>query len=56
MAPEYAFIGMLNEKSDTYSFGVLLLEAVTGRDPVDYARPANEVPNPYEHYLAACHF
>ena len=48
MAPEYANTGLLNEKSDIYSFGVLLLEAVTGRDPVDYARPANEVSNPYE--------
>ena len=45
VAPEYANTGMLNEKSDIYSFGVLLLEAVTGRDPVDYARPAHEVPN-----------
>ncbi|VFQ84145.1 unnamed protein product [Cuscuta campestris] len=43
VAPEYANTGMLNEKSDIYSFGVLLLEAVTGRDPVDYSRPANEV-------------
>ncbi|WVY91674.1 hypothetical protein V8G54_037188 [Vigna mungo] len=54
VAPEYANSGLLNEKSDIYSFGVLLLEAVTGRDPVDYARPANEVPNPYELcYLAS---
>ena len=44
VAPEYANTGLLNEKSDIYSFGVLLLEAVTGRDPVDYGRPANEVP------------
>ncbi|KAL3508962.1 hypothetical protein ACH5RR_028363 [Cinchona calisaya] len=43
VAPEYANSGLLNEKSDIYSFGVLLLEAVTGRDPVDYARPTNEV-------------
>ncbi|KAH9706182.1 protein kinase domain-containing protein [Citrus sinensis] len=43
VAPEYANTGMLNEKSDIYSFGVLLLEVVTGRDPVDYGRPANEV-------------
>lgn len=43
VAPEYANTGLLNEKSDIYSFGVLLLEAITGRDPVDYARPANEV-------------
>ncbi|XP_050228651.1 probable receptor-like protein kinase At2g42960 [Mercurialis annua] len=43
VAPEYANTGLLNEKSDIYSFGVLLLEAVTGRDPVDYSRPATEV-------------
>ncbi|KAJ6681414.1 hypothetical protein OIU74_019821 [Salix koriyanagi] len=43
VAPEYANTGMLNEKSDIYSFGVLLLESVTGRDPVDHGRPANEV-------------
>lgn len=48
VAPEYANTGLLNEKSDIYSFGVLLLEAVTGRDPVDYGRPANEVPNLHE--------
>jgi serine/threonine protein kinase len=34
---------MLNEKSDIYSFGVVLLECVTARDPVDYAKPADEV-------------
>ncbi|KAK9676533.1 hypothetical protein RND81_11G083400 [Saponaria officinalis] len=43
VAPEYANSGLLNEKSDIYSYGVLLLEAITARDPVDYARPANEV-------------
>ena len=43
VAPEYANTGLLNEKSDIYSFGILLLEAITGRDPVDYARPSNEV-------------
>jgi len=43
VAPEYANTGLLNERSDVYSFGALLLEAVTGRDPVDYGRPANEV-------------
>ncbi|KAF4397335.1 hypothetical protein CsatB_021470 [Cannabis sativa] len=43
VAPEYANTGLLNEKSDIYSFGVLLLESVTGRDPVDYGRAANEV-------------
>ncbi|CAA2963683.1 probable receptor kinase At5g18500 [Olea europaea subsp. europaea] len=43
VAPEYANSGLLNEKSDVFSFGVVLLEAITGRDPVDYSRPAPEV-------------
>lgn len=43
MAPEYANTGLLNEKSDIYSFGVVLLEAISGRDPVDYARAVQEV-------------
>ncbi|KAJ7965073.1 Kinase family protein [Quillaja saponaria] len=51
VAPEYANTGLLNEKSDIYSFGVLLLEAVTGRDPVGYGRPANEAPNSHEHWV-----
>ncbi|GMH10938.1 hypothetical protein Nepgr_012779 [Nepenthes gracilis] len=43
VAPEYANSGLLNEKSDIYSFGVLVLEAITGREPIDYARPADEL-------------
>ncbi|KAG8055955.1 hypothetical protein GUJ93_ZPchr0001g29958 [Zizania palustris] len=43
VAPEYANSGMLNEKSDIYSFGVVLLECVTARDPVDYSKPADEI-------------
>uniref|UniRef100_N1R4D5 non-specific serine/threonine protein kinase n=1 Tax=Aegilops tauschii TaxID=37682 RepID=N1R4D5_AEGTA len=43
VAPEYASTGMLNERSDVYSFGVLIMEIISGRCPVDYARPPTEV-------------
>ncbi|KAF8409959.1 hypothetical protein HHK36_002478 [Tetracentron sinense] len=43
VAPEYACTGLLNEGSDVYSFGILLTEIISGRSPVDYARPAGEV-------------
>ena len=31
MSPEYAMQGLFSEKSDLFSFGVLLLEIVSGR-------------------------
>lgn len=43
MAPEYASTGMLNERSDVYSFGILIMEIISGRNPVDYSRPQEEV-------------
>ncbi|MQL87489.1 hypothetical protein Taro_020035, partial [Colocasia esculenta] len=43
VAPEYAGTGMLNERSDVYSFGILIMEIVSGRKPVDYSRAPGEV-------------
>ncbi|CAL9184435.1 unnamed protein product [Musa hybrid cultivar] len=43
VAPEYASTGMLNETSDVYSFGILIMEIISGRRPVDYSRPPGEV-------------
>ncbi|KAK6150338.1 hypothetical protein DH2020_015270 [Rehmannia glutinosa] len=38
MAPEYFMHGMVNEKTDVFAFGVLLLELITGRRAVDSCR------------------
>ncbi|RZS03723.1 hypothetical protein BHM03_00033960 [Ensete ventricosum] len=40
--PEYASSGRLTEKSDVFSFGVVLLELITGQKPVDSTRPMGD--------------
>ncbi|KAI3748160.1 hypothetical protein L6452_11065 [Arctium lappa] len=41
-APEYGFTGHLTIKSDTYSFGVVLLELVTGRQALDRTKEGGQ--------------
>ncbi|XP_027340061.1 probable serine/threonine-protein kinase PBL7 [Abrus precatorius] len=41
-APDYAMTGQLTFKSDIYSFGVVLLEIITGRKAIDHTKPAKE--------------
>ncbi|KAK4392647.1 putative receptor-like serine/threonine-protein kinase [Sesamum angolense] len=53
LAPEYFMHGIVDEKTDVFAFGVLLLEIITGRRPVDstkqnlllWARPLMECGN-----------
>ncbi|KAF6166653.1 hypothetical protein GIB67_005515 [Kingdonia uniflora] len=42
VAPEYAHSGKLTEGSDVYSFGILLMEIISGRSPVDYSKQTEE--------------
>ncbi|KAJ4763379.1 Protein kinase family protein [Rhynchospora pubera] len=56
LAPEYFMHGVIDEKTDVFAFGVLLLEIVSGRRPVDcskqsllqWAKPLLEAGKIYE--------
>jgi serine/threonine protein kinase len=43
LAPEYATRGQLTEKADVYSFGVLVLEIMSGRKNIDSNLPPQDI-------------
>lgn len=42
LAPEYFVYGKVNDKTDVYAFGVVLLELITGRKPIDTTNPKGQ--------------
>lgn len=42
-APEYVLTGHLTSKSDVWSYGVVLVELLTGRRSMDERRPKEEL-------------
>jgi serine/threonine protein kinase len=43
IAPEYAMYGLVSQKVDVFSFGVVLLEIVSGRKSYIYTLPEEEI-------------
>lgn len=42
IAPEYLSTGQSSEKTDVFSFGILLLELITGMRALEFGKSANQ--------------
>lgn len=42
MSPEYGSFGHVSTKLDVYSFGVLILEVISGRRCIEWSKPPGE--------------
>ncbi|XVF65038.1 hypothetical protein PTKIN_Ptkin09bG0214300 [Pterospermum kingtungense] len=51
IAPEYAYTMKVTEKCDTYSYGVVLLELLTGKTPVQPLEQGGDLVTRVRHYV-----
>lgn len=42
LSPEYASFGQVSEKADVFSFGILVLEVISGRKNINLRLPAEQ--------------
>ena len=45
MAPEYAFYGQFSVKSDVFSFGILIIEIITGKKCTNFSDSESDAPD-----------
>ncbi|XLR49937.1 hypothetical protein S83_000609, partial [Arachis hypogaea] len=50
-APEYAIYGQLSEKVDTYSYGIVILEIISGRKSTEIVKNNNNDDDDHEYLI-----